>query len=217
MLSCRCPASPVSVGPAVPPSLAEKDRTLVAKQDLTPRDALRLIAPGPVALLSTMYHDHPNLMAASWLVPLGMEPTLIGVGIHPGRMTHEFLTKSETFSLNFPTADLLSAVHACGMLSGREKDKWELTELTPTEAEIVEAPLVDECVAYIECGVLDRQAWGDHDLFVAHVLKVGANEEAFNGRWNVESDAGRVLHHLGADRYAALGRAYQAKLPGEED
>jgi flavin reductase (DIM6/NTAB) family NADH-FMN oxidoreductase RutF len=190
---------------------------LVSKQDLALREALRLIEPGPVALLSTMYHDHPNLMAASWLIPLGMEPTLIGVAVHPGRLTHEFLTKSEAFSLNIPTADSLNAVHTCGMLSGREKDKWEMTGFTPVEAEIVEAPLVDECVAFIECGVVDRQAWGAHDLFVARVLKVGANAEAFAGHWQVESEAGQILHHLGADQYASLSRAYRATLLEEEE
>ena len=182
---------------------------MATKRRLEPRDALRLLAPGPVTLLSTMYHDHPNLMAAGWFLPLGFDPTLVGVAVHPGRLSHEFVTQSEVFALNVPTSDLMAAVHACGVISGRSGDKFAATGLTPTEALAVEAPLVAECVAHVECGLVDRRAWGDHDLFVGRVLAVLALDEAFDGFWQVETDAGRLLHHLGADRYAGLGRAYR--------
>jgi flavin reductase (DIM6/NTAB) family NADH-FMN oxidoreductase RutF len=73
-------------------------------------------------------------------------------------------------------------------------------------------------VAHIECNVRDRVTIGDHDLFVATPMRVTADDEAFNVNWLVETDAGRVLHHLGADRYAALGKAYQGVLPsGDEE
>lgn len=179
------------------------------------REALRLLAPGSVALVSTMYHDQPNLMTAGWLLPLSFEPVLIGVAIHPGRLTHEFATKSEVFALSFPNIDLLAAVHDCGLVSGRETDKWVKNNLTPAEAVEIEAPLVTECVAHIECGLMDRRAWGDHDLFVGRVLAVQADPEAFAGTWQVEEDAGRILHHLGADLYAGLERSYRVQ-PNEE-
>jgi len=185
------------------------------KRRLESRDALRLLAPGPVTLLSTMYRDQPNAMTASWLLPLGFDPALIGVAIHPSRLSHEFVGKTEQFVLNIPTADLMTAVHTCGTVSGNEGDKFAAAGLTPAEATEIEAPWVADCVAHIECGVVDRQSWGDHDLFVARVLVVHALDEAFDGFWNVETDAGQLLHHLGADRYAGLGRAYRVN-PEEE-
>jgi len=181
---------------------------MAVKRQLEPRHAIRLIAPGPVTLVSTLYHDHPNLMTAGWLLPLSLEPLLIGVAIHPARLTHEFITKTEQFAINVPTADLMTAVHTCGLRSGREGDKFASANLTPSEALEIEAPLVAECVAHIECGVMDRQRWGDHDLFIGQILAVQALDEAFDGVWNVEAEAGQLLHHLGADRYAGLGRAY---------
>ncbi len=181
---------------------------MAIKRQLQPRDALRLLAPGPLALMSSLYHDHPNLMTAGWMLPLGFEPALVGIAIHPSRLTHEFVTKSEVFALNIPTADLMTAVHTCGTISGREGDKFARAGLTPADALEIEAPLVAECVAHLECEVVDRRSFGDHDLFVGRILSVLALDEAFDGFWNVETDAGRILHHLGADRYAGLGRAY---------
>ncbi|MDQ3044449.1 MAG: flavin reductase family protein [Chloroflexota bacterium] len=181
---------------------------MAVKRQLNPKDVIRLVAPGPVTLVSASYRDHPNLMTAGWLLPLSLDPTLIGVAIHPTRLTHEFITKTEQFAINIPTADLMTAVHTCGVLSGREGDKFALAGLTPGEAHEIEAPLVAECVAHIECGVMDRRSWGDHDLFIGQVLNVLALDEAFEGVWDVEVEAGQLLHHLGADRYAGLGRAY---------
>jgi flavin reductase (DIM6/NTAB) family NADH-FMN oxidoreductase RutF len=137
------------------------------------------------------------------------------VAIHPTRLTHEFISKSEWFALNIPNVDLMTAVHTCGMRSGRDGDKFEVTGLTAADAAEIEAPLVAECVAHIECGVAERVTLGDHDLFVGSVLAVSALDEAFDGFWDVTVDAGQLLHHLGADRYAGLGRAYRASLPEE--
>ena len=181
------------------------------------RDALRMLAPGPLALVTTMYRDQPNVMTAAWMQPLSLSPLLLTIAVQPSRLTHEFMSKTEIFALNFPTIDLLSSVHLCGMISGHEKDKFEATKLTPELGVATEAPLIAECVAHIECEVRDRVSVGDHDLFVAMPLRVTADEEAFDGIWRVENDAGRVLHHLGGDRYAGLGKAYQASLPDDDE
>jgi flavin reductase (DIM6/NTAB) family NADH-FMN oxidoreductase RutF len=169
-----------------------------------------MLAPGPVTLISTMYRNQPNIMTAGWLLPLSLEPTFVGVAVEPTRLTHEFITKTEQFAINIPTVDLLSAVHLCGMTSGREGDKFEAAGLMPTEASEIETPLVDECVGHIECGVIDRVTFGDHDLFIGRVLAVSAVDEAFNQTWQVDIDAGQLLHHLGGDRYAGLSKAYRA-------
>jgi flavin reductase (DIM6/NTAB) family NADH-FMN oxidoreductase RutF len=181
------------------------------------RDALRMLAPGPVALVTTLYHDQPNIMTAAWMQPLSLSPLLISIAVQPSRLTYDFMTKTEVFTLNIPTVDLLSAVHLCGMVSGNEKDKFEATGLTPELGVATEAPLIAECVAHIECEVRDRVSIGDHDLFVALPLRVTADDEAFDGIWKVDGDAGRILHHLGADRYAGLSKAYQATLPEDDE
>jgi flavin reductase (DIM6/NTAB) family NADH-FMN oxidoreductase RutF len=185
--------------------------------DLEARDALRMLAPGALTLLTTIYRQQPNVMTAGWLLPLSFSPVRIGVAVHPGRLTHQFLTKTEIFTLNIPTLDLLAATHRCGMVSGRDEDKFATTGLTLIEGRVHDVPVIEQAVATIACGVRDRLSLGDHDLFVADVLEVTAMAEAFDGRWQVEADAGRVLHHLGGDRYAGLGKAYQASLAGDDE
>src|SRR4051812_3789809 len=104
---------------------------MAEKLSLEVRDALRMIAPGAVSLVTSAYQDQPNIMTAGWLTTLSLTPTFVGVAIQPGRLTHELVSKSEQFALNFPNMDLLSAVHRCGMMSGRDEDKFVTTGLTP--------------------------------------------------------------------------------------
>ena len=174
------------------------------KLELPELAAIRLIEPGPLALLTSRYRSADNVMTAAWMLPVSMSPPLVGVAIHPGRLTHEYVSKSEFFTLNIPLIELLAAVHRCGLESGREGDKFERAGLTPVDAAQLDVPLIEECVAHIECGVIARSQFGDHDLFIGEPLAVSADDEAFNERWLVETDAGHILHHLRADYYAAL-------------
>lgn len=188
---------------------------MASKLPLEPADAPRLLEPGPIALVTSRYRSAENVMTAAWLMPVSLDPPRVAVAIHPGRLTHEYVSKSEFFALSIPTAELLAAVHQCGLLTGRGGDKFLASGLTPIDALVLELPLVGECVAHIECGVAGRATFGDHDLFIGEPLAVSALDEAFHGRWLVEVDAGRVLHHLRTDYYASLSRPYQAK-PGDE-
>ena len=180
------------------------------KRALDLRQAHRLLSPGPVTLLSSQYRGQPNLMAVAWAAPVSLDPPLIGVAIHPSRLTHEFVSRSEQFALNVPHLELIAATHRCGMVSGRDGDKFVLTGLTPAPPTEIAPPLVEECLAHLECGVVERVRLGDHDLFVGHVLALSADEEAFDTTWQVGEEGGQNLHHLGENLYAALAKGYRA-------
>ena len=189
----------------------------MSKQALDPIMSARLLEPGPLALLTSRYRSAENVMTQAWIMPASLDPAIVAVAIQPSRLSHEFVGQSEFLGLSIPTADLLAAVHRCGIESGRDGDKFLRAGLTPVDALEIDAPLIDECVAHIECGVIERLSFGDHDLFLGEVLAVQAEQEAFNERWLVDVDAGQILHHLRADHYAALSRPYRAYLPEDED
>jgi flavin reductase (DIM6/NTAB) family NADH-FMN oxidoreductase RutF len=179
------------------------------------RDTLRLLAPGPVTLITSLHKGQHNVMTASWLTLGSLGPVALTVAIQPSRLTHEFISAQEQFVINIPVLDHLRVVHEAGMSSGRDKDKFRDLGIEPVDSVEVEPPRVDGCVAYIECQLLDRIPAGDHDLCIAEVRYVAADDEAFDGHWKLDGDSGRLLHHLGADRYAAL--AYEYRYSTQED
>ncbi len=185
----------------------------MVKRELELRLAHRLLSPGPVTLLTSQYRGQPNIMAVAWAAPLSLDPPLIGVAIHPTRLTHEFVSKTDSFALNIPHLELIAATHRCGTLSGRDVekgDKFAAVGLTPQEATVIDPPLVAECLGHLECAVIDRVSRGDHDFFIAQVIALAADDAAFEGYWKTSEESGLLLHHLGGDRYAALAKSYRA-------
>jgi flavin reductase (DIM6/NTAB) family NADH-FMN oxidoreductase RutF len=177
---------------------------------------IRMLEPGPTVLVTSMFRSHPNVMTAAWLQPAGFDPPSVAIAIHPGRLTHEMVSKSEMFGISIPTMDLLRAVHLCGTVSGREQDKFQATGLTPVDPYEIEAPRIDECVAHLECGLLQRVSFTDHDLFIGELLMAEASDDAFTDRWISEHELG-LVHHVAGEHYATLSGVYRVSLDEDEE
>jgi len=179
---------------------------------LEPTEALRLLDGGPLVLVTTRWRDQTDVMPAAWTAPVSHRPPLVGVAVHPSRHTHDMIRFSEQFALNFPGRDLMNHAHYFGVVSGRDVNKLDLSKLPTFAAEKVDAPLIDGCLAWVECGVEDALRIGDHTLFVGRPLVVQAESEAFDETWLLGDPDYRPLHYLGIDRYAVLGERLQAEL-----
>jgi flavin reductase (DIM6/NTAB) family NADH-FMN oxidoreductase RutF len=184
----------------------------VERRTLEPTDALRLLNGGPVVLVTTRWRDQTNVMPAIYYTQLSRTPPLIGVAVHQARHTHDMIRFSEQFALNFPARDLMNHTHYFGSVSGDNVGKLELAKLPTFRATKIDAPLIESCVAWIECGLEDTYRIGDHTLFVGRVLVVQAEPEAFDETWLVDDPQYRPLHYLGSDRYAVLQERLQAEL-----
>ena len=184
----------------------------MARRTLDPLDALRLLNGGPVLLVTTRWRDETDVMPAIYYSQLSRTPPLIGVAVHPARHTHDMIRFSEQFALNFPARDLLNHTHYFGAVSGDNVGKLELAKLATFRASKIDAPLIENCVAWIECSLEDSYRIGDHTLFVGRVLVVQAEQDAFDETWLIEDPQYRPLHYLGTDRYAVLAERMQAEL-----
>jgi flavin reductase (DIM6/NTAB) family NADH-FMN oxidoreductase RutF len=180
------------------------------KVEISPWRAARLISPGPVVLVTARYRDRTNIMPAAWVTPLSQFPPLIGVAIHPARFTHDLIRRSGQFALNVPGRPLAETVHKCGNVSANDGvDKWSLGPFTMAEPKQIEAPLIEECLAWIECGVVESFETGDHTLFVGEVLVVQVEKEAFDEAWLLPDEELKPVHFLGGHRYAVLDRVIE--------
>jgi flavin reductase (DIM6/NTAB) family NADH-FMN oxidoreductase RutF len=187
------------------------------RRTIEPTDALRLLNGGPVALVTTRFRNETNVMPAIWTISLSRRPPLLGVAVNASRHTHDMLRFAEEFALNFPGRDLLNHTHYFGAVSGESVGKLELAKLPTFGASKISAPLIEGCLAHVECSLEDALRLGDHTLFVGRVLVVQAEPEAFDETWLIEDSAYRPLHYLGADRYAVLGDRLTAELRTSEE
>lgn len=179
-------------------------------------DARRLLGGGPVVLVTTAWRGNYNVMPAVFVTPLSFEPPLIGLAVHPSRHTHDMIKYSEEFALNIPGREQLHHCQYLGSVSGRDADKFELTRLPTFRARKVDAPLLEGCVGYIECGLEDALTLGDHTLFVGKVVAAQAEKEAFDETWLLTDPDLKPLHYLGLNYYALLGERLEARVPRPE-
>jgi len=187
------------------------------RQSIAELDARRLLGGGPVVLVSTSWRGNHNVMPAAFVTPLSFDPPLIGLAVHSSRHTHDMIKYSEEFALNIPSLELLHHCQYLGSVSGRDLDKLDLTKLPTFSARKVDAPLLEGCVGYIECGVHDAMTTGDHTLFIGKVVAAQVEKDAFDAMWLLNDDELKPLSYLGQNLYALLGTPIAARIPKTGD
>ncbi len=116
--------------------------------------AFTLMESGPVVLITTHDGKKPNVMTISWTMVNDFTPAF---AITTGAWNHSFaaLRKTKECVIAIPTVDMLDTVVKVGTCSGADTDKFEQFALTPLKGRHVQAPLIKECLANIECRVVD--------------------------------------------------------------
>ena len=145
-------------------------------------------APQRICWAVAEHDGQRSICPLGWKMWTSMVPPMIAVSIAPARFTHDLVVGAGEFVVAWPGADLAQATLTCGTRSGRDLDKFEACGLTPKPASQVCAPLVEGCVANLECRVDGRLTSGDHTIFAAEVV-------AF---W-VADEPGRVLCQIGPE------------------
>jgi len=153
-----------------------------------------LIEPGPVVLVTTFDGNKNNVMTISWTMVLDFTPMF---AITTGAWNHSFtaLQKTRECVIAIPTIDLLDRVVGIGTCSGVDTDKFAKFKLTAMPGKIVQAPLIKECLANIECKVIDLIA--KHNIVVLEA--VAAYEDAARKEK-------RTVHAVGDGTFIVDGR-----------
>jgi flavin reductase (DIM6/NTAB) family NADH-FMN oxidoreductase RutF len=76
------------------------------------------------------------------------------------------------------------------------------------KAQQIEAPLVEGCVAWLECKIISEpHIQNTYDLFLAEVVAAYADDRVFtNGHWYFEGhDDLRTLHHIAGGAFLTSG------------
>lgn len=177
--------------------------------------AYRLLNHGPVVLIGSAWGERRNVMSAAWVMPLDFAPPKVAAVIDKTAYTRELIAAAGEFSLNIPCRAMADQVMAAGSCSGREEDKLGKLGLRTFAGGIVGAPLIEGCVAWLECRVLphpDNEE--EHDLMIAEVVAAQADERAFSrGRWHFTDPHLRTLHYFGGGSFAVTGEAVKTQSP----
>jgi flavin reductase (DIM6/NTAB) family NADH-FMN oxidoreductase RutF len=184
--------------------------------------AYRLLNHGPTVLVSAAHAGQRNIMAAAWAMPLDFDPPKVAVVLDKSTWTRSLIEQSGTFVLQVPTVSQADITETLGATSGKAiadtqtgQDKFSLYDLTTSAATVVDAPLLDGCVAWLECKLLpEAHNQQTYDLFLGEVVAASADSRVFSdGRWHFAGhDALRTLHHVAGGHFLVIGDSVDAKV-----
>ena len=176
---------------------------------------LRMIAHGPVTLITTETNGVPNVAACSWIMPAAADPPRLALSLRTDSLTRSAIDSRGEFVVNIPPRRLARAVDFCGRVSGRDVHKAREAGLRLEPGGRVRAPWVSEAIGHLECTARQAHDLGGHVLVVAEVVLAAAEARLFDDAWITEDPEGRTVHHLGANHYASIGRRIEvdAKRP----
>lgn len=150
----------------------------MAKKQLKPYEALY---PVPVVLVSCQdKNSKPNIITIAWAGTVCSDPPSLSISIRPSRYSHKIIKETSEFVVNIPDEKHIIETDYCGITSGRDVDKFRHTKFTPIAASKISAPFINECPVNIECRVKDIINIGTHDMFLAQIVAVNADEEILN-------------------------------------
>jgi len=166
-----------------------------------------MIYPAPAVMVSCgTKQTGYNIITIAWTGTVCSDPPMCTISIRPERYSHDIIKKAGEFVINLTTEALARATDWCGVKSGRDFDKFKELCLTPAPAQKVKAPLIKESPLNIECRVVDIRPLGSHDMFLAEVVAINADEGLINpatGAFKL-SKAGPICYLHG--NYFTLGR-----------
>jgi flavin reductase (DIM6/NTAB) family NADH-FMN oxidoreductase RutF len=156
--------------------------------------AFTLLEPGPVVLVTTHDGRRNNVMTITWTMVLDFSGRF---AMTTGPWNHSYAALRETRDcvLAIPTADMIDVAVGVGTCSGADTDKFERFGLTPLQARHVRAPLIRECLANIECRVIDILE--RYDIVVL---------EAVAAHLDTARRERRLLHAVGDGTFIVDGR-----------
>ena len=135
------------------------------------------IYPIPAVMVSCGTMEKSNIITVAWTGILNTNPAMCYISVRPERYSHDIIKENGEFVINLTTEKLARATDWCGVRSGRAYDKFKEMKLTKEKWNFVKAPLIKESPVSVECRVKEIIPLGSHDMFVAEVLSIDADEK----------------------------------------
>jgi len=165
-----------------------------------------LLYPLPAVIVAVGKEESEyNLLTVSWTGTICSDPPMCYISVRPERYSYPILKKNREFTINLTTEKMAFATDWVGIRSGKNYDKFKEMHLTPVKAHVVDAPYIDESPLCIECRIKEIITLGTHDMFIAEVVNILADEQFIHpvtGAFNMKK-AGLLVYVHG--KYYELG------------
>lgn len=152
----------------------------MAKREFKPGN---MLYPLPAVMISVgTMEGEKNIFTVSWAGTVCTNPPMVSISVRKSRHSYKMIEETGEFVINLTTKELAFATDYCGVVSGRDVDKFAKMNLTPVSGKVVKAPLIAESPVSIECVVKSKTELGTHDMFLAEVVSVTVDDKYIDER-----------------------------------
>jgi flavin reductase (DIM6/NTAB) family NADH-FMN oxidoreductase RutF len=163
-----------------------------------------LLAPVPPCMVTCKQGDTENVLTVAWTGILNTKPPRTYIAVRPERFSYELIKQSGVFVINLTTADMVKATDYCGVVSGKNINKFEQCGLKTQPATKVDVPVLTDSPLALECVVREVIPMETHHLFVADIVAVDVEESLLDKEGKLHLNrAGLAAYAHG--EYFALG------------
>ena len=165
-----------------------------------------MLNPVPAVMVSVTDKDgRSNIITVAWAGTVCTNPPMVSISVRPSRYSYKMIEDTGEFVINLTNESLVKACDYCGVVSGRDVDKFKKTGLTPIPMEHVRAMGIRESPVNMECRVTEKRELGSHTMFIAEVVGVTVDDSYMDetGKFHI-NESGLVMYSHG--EYFALGK-----------
>lgn len=136
------------------------------------------VYPMPVVMVSCGQNiDSANIITVAWTGTICTNPPMVYISVRPERHSYKLIKESGEFVINLVTENLTFQCDGCGVLSGKNVNKFEKYNLTPEKAQTLNTFIIKESPVNIECRVKEVLELGSHHMFIADVTGINVDEK----------------------------------------
>jgi flavin reductase (DIM6/NTAB) family NADH-FMN oxidoreductase RutF len=135
--------------------------------------------PWTQTLLGSHVNGKVNFMALDWLTRVNYRPAMLGVCVNKGHATNEAIRRTNEFSVNVPSADMVAITDYCGIASAKNEDKSKLFEVF--YGALKAAPMITACPLNIECRLVRTVDLPTNTFFIAEIVAIYSEEQWLSG------------------------------------
>ena len=161
--------------------------------------------PIPAVMVSCGDMKNSNIITVAWTGIVCTDPAMCYISIRPNRYSYEIIKKNGEFVINLTTKSLAYATDWCGVKTGAKVDKFKEMNLTKEKGKFVKCPLIKESPVSIECKVKEIKNMGSHDMFIAEVLSIDADEKYIDKKGAFDITKCDLIAYANG-KYFALGK-----------
>lgn len=118
-----------------------------------------------------------NPITLGWTMIASGSPPMMAIAVAKGHYSVKAIEHSKSFTIAYPSADMVEDALFFGSRSGRDTDKLAESNCPTEPAREIDCVLLRDGVANFEC-VLESQApAGDHVIYVGRIVAAHVNTE----------------------------------------